>query len=103
MLWRRGDGFAHIRALWLERAAGLGAAVRVAGARGIREGVFETLDERGRLVLCGANGVEAIEAGEVFLTEEGAGTASVIARPNGSDVGSREPIVADRPPQKASI
>ena len=103
ILWRRGEGFAEIRAQWLERAAGLGAPVRIAGARGIREGVFETLDERGRLVLRGASGVEAIEAGEVFLTEEGAGAASAIVQPNESDVGSREPIVADRPPQKASI
>jgi BirA family biotin operon repressor/biotin-[acetyl-CoA-carboxylase] ligase len=103
MLWRRGDGFADIRAQWLERAAGLGALVRIAGARGLREGLFETLDERGRLVLRGASGVEAIEAGEVFLTEVGAGTAGAIAQPNESEVGVREAIAADRPPQKASI
>ncbi len=103
ILWRRGEGFAEIRAQWLERAAGLGAPVRIAGARGVREGVFETLDERGRLVLRGASGVEAVEAGEVFLAEEGAGAASTIADPSESNVGSREPIVADRPPQKASI
>jgi BirA family biotin operon repressor/biotin-[acetyl-CoA-carboxylase] ligase len=103
VLWRHGEGFAKIRAQWLEHAAGLGAPVRVAGARGLREGVFETLDERGRLVLRGASGIEAIEAGEVFLTEEGAGAVSATAGPSELDVGSRESIAADRPPQKASI
>ena len=88
-LWRRGEGFREIRAQWLERAAGLGGPVRIAGARGFREGVFETLDERGRLLLRTPSGHEAIEAGEVFLAEEDAGLASAIA--------------ADKPPRKASI
>jgi len=103
LLWRRGAGFAEIRAQWLEHAAGLGAPIRVAGARGLRQGIFETLDERGRLVLRGASGVEAIEAGEVFLAEEGGAAVSATAGPSELDVGSRESIAADRPPQKASI
>jgi len=66
-LWRRGPGFSQIRSQWLERAAGLGAPIRVAGPRGPCEGVFETLDASGRLLLRGPRGLEAIEAGDVFF------------------------------------
>ncbi|WP_158817624.1 biotin--[acetyl-CoA-carboxylase] ligase [Methylocapsa sp. S129] len=72
-LWRCGAGFAAIRAQWLTHAAGLGGPIRIAGAQGSREGAFETLDEQGRLVLRGANGLEAVEAGDLFLIKEGAG------------------------------
>ena len=72
-LWRRGADFAAVRAQWLDHAAGLGAAIRIAGAQGFRQGVFETLDAQGRLVLRGPNGPETIEAGDLFLVREGAG------------------------------
>lgn len=72
-VWRGGAGFAAIRAQWLAHAAGLGGPIRIAGARGLREGVFRALDEQGRLVLDGANGPEAVEAGDLFLIKEGAG------------------------------
>ena len=69
-LWRRGADFAAIRAQWLLHAAGLGGSIRIAGAQGFRQGIFETLDEQGRLVLRGANGPEAIEAGDLVLIRE---------------------------------
>jgi BirA family biotin operon repressor/biotin-[acetyl-CoA-carboxylase] ligase len=72
-LWREGAGFAAIRAHWLAHAAGLGDPIRIAGAHSLREGIFSTLDEHGRLVLDGANGAEIIEAGDLFLVKEGAG------------------------------
>lgn len=65
--WRRGEGFAAIRAAWLARAVGLGKPVRVALAGGQLEGCFEALDPAGRLVLRKADGSSAtIAAGEVF-------------------------------------
>jgi BirA family biotin operon repressor/biotin-[acetyl-CoA-carboxylase] ligase len=71
-LWRGGAGFADIRAQWLTHAAGLGGPIRVAGAKGDREGVFRTLDGQGRLILENANGAEAVEAGDLFIVD-GAG------------------------------
>ena len=89
----RGAGFAEIRARWLDHAAGLGGPIRVAGARGSREGLFEALDERGRLVLRGANGLEIVEAGDLFIDQTGAGEAIV---------SGGAPGAAAQPPQKAS-
>lgn len=67
-VWAGGAGFARIRDLWLARAAGLGqeVAVRVGGA--VHRGVFDTIDERGRLVIRGRSGaVRLISAGEVHF------------------------------------
>jgi len=65
--WDRGENFAAIRAAWLERAAGLGAPARVRLPERELEGVAETLDEAGRLVLRLADGkTERIAAGEIF-------------------------------------
>jgi BirA family biotin operon repressor/biotin-[acetyl-CoA-carboxylase] ligase len=64
--WNRGEGFAATRADWLARATGLGTSIRVALPDGDRTGRFETVDERGRLVLRLANGAtETITAGDV--------------------------------------
>ena len=65
--WDRGENFAAIRAAWLKRAAGLGAPVRVRLPEREVDGVAETLDETGRLVLRLADGSrEHIAAGELF-------------------------------------
>ncbi len=63
----RADGFAPIRAAWLARAARLGEEIVARTAREEWRGVFETVDERGNLVLSTANGRRAIAAAEVFL------------------------------------
>jgi BirA family biotin operon repressor/biotin-[acetyl-CoA-carboxylase] ligase len=78
-LWRGGAGFAEIRARWLDHAAGLSGPIRIAGAQGFREGVFETLDERGRLLLRGAGGLEAVEAGDLLFYEKSAAVAAMAA------------------------
>jgi BirA family transcriptional regulator, biotin operon repressor / biotin---[acetyl-CoA-carboxylase] ligase len=65
--WRRGDGFAAIRADWLARAAEIGIElkVRLPGRELVGRG--EGLDEHGRLLLRLADGGrEAIAAGDVF-------------------------------------
>jgi BirA family biotin operon repressor/biotin-[acetyl-CoA-carboxylase] ligase len=65
--WERGENFAAIRAAWLKRAAGLGALARVRLPEREVDGVAETLDEAGRLVLRLADGSrERIAAGEMF-------------------------------------
>ena len=61
-----GRGFATIRQEWLAHAAGLGDIIRVSGSQ-MREGRFTGLDEEGRLLLQTTNGLEVIEAGDVFL------------------------------------
>ncbi len=75
-LWSGGAGFAGVREAWLTHAAGLSGPIRIAGANGAREGLFETLDAQGRLVLRMADGLETIETGDlIFLsTRDGAST-----------------------------
>jgi BirA family biotin operon repressor/biotin-[acetyl-CoA-carboxylase] ligase len=64
--WQAGEGFASIRADWLKRAAGLGREIRVRLPERELTGRFDGLDETGRLMLAGPDGVSAIAAGEVF-------------------------------------
>jgi BirA family biotin operon repressor/biotin-[acetyl-CoA-carboxylase] ligase len=67
-VWAQGHGFAPIRTEWLSLAAGLGATISVARPFGAVEGVFRTIDATGRLILDGAAGEVAVEAGDVFLS-----------------------------------
>jgi len=64
--WDRGEGFVAIRTAWLKRAAGLGDTIRVRLPEREFSGQFEGLDEAGRLLVRGADGVTAVTAGEVF-------------------------------------
>ena len=66
-VWLQGPGFAAIRAGWLTLAAGLGSPIRVARTNETIEGVFETIDAMGRLVLRQLAGERLIDAGDVFL------------------------------------
>ena len=63
--WRE-EGFAPVRAAWLARAEGLGAAIRVRLDRTTHIGRFLDLDADGALVLESAEGRRRIAAGEVF-------------------------------------
>jgi BirA family biotin operon repressor/biotin-[acetyl-CoA-carboxylase] ligase len=66
--WNCGAGFEAVRAAWLERASGRGKPIRVAEPAGERTGMFETIDERGRLMLRLPDGrLDAIAAGDVFM------------------------------------
>jgi BirA family transcriptional regulator, biotin operon repressor / biotin---[acetyl-CoA-carboxylase] ligase len=65
--WRRGGGFAEIRADWIARAAGLGGDIRARLPDKEIVGHGEGLDEHGRLLLRLPDGsLHAIAAGEVF-------------------------------------
>ncbi|HTV44543.1 MAG TPA: biotin--[acetyl-CoA-carboxylase] ligase [Stellaceae bacterium] len=63
--WRE-EGFAPIRAAWLERAAGRGEAIRVRLEHATLHGTFADLDEGGSLVLRAVDGLRRIAAGDVF-------------------------------------
>ena len=67
-LWNRGCGFSSIRRLWLNDAAGIGAPVSVRVGGEIVHGIFETIDEAGRLVVRSDDGTRrTVTAGEVHL------------------------------------
>jgi BirA family transcriptional regulator, biotin operon repressor / biotin---[acetyl-CoA-carboxylase] ligase len=61
------EGFAPLRAAWLERAAHLGERVAVRLPDGAREGRFETIDATGALVLATEGGTATIQGGEVHF------------------------------------
>jgi BirA family biotin operon repressor/biotin-[acetyl-CoA-carboxylase] ligase len=66
-LWARGQGFPEIRRRWLEGAAGLNGPIRVSGVNGAREGVFQGVDARGRLLLRRGDAIETVESADIFL------------------------------------
>jgi BirA family biotin operon repressor/biotin-[acetyl-CoA-carboxylase] ligase len=66
-IFARGAGFGKIREQWLEAAAGLGLPMRATTAAGAREGVFEGLDPRGRLLLRRQDAIETIESADIAL------------------------------------
>jgi BirA family biotin operon repressor/biotin-[acetyl-CoA-carboxylase] ligase len=67
-IWNHGRGFADIRKLWLERAYGLGERVAIQTGTVTVEGIFDTLDETGCLIVCTADGQRvSITAGEVYF------------------------------------
>lgn len=65
-IWAAGANFAAVRTHWLAHAANLGAPIRVGRATHVIEGVFETIDADGRLILATPSGRTALEAGDVF-------------------------------------
>lgn len=73
-VWDSGRGVADILALWRDAAAGIGAEVAVQREGEVVRGVFETIDETGRLIVrANDNRRIAITAGDVHF----GGTATV--------------------------
>ena len=67
-IWDDGRGFAEIRRLWLERAFGLGEPVAIQTGTETVEGMFDTIDETGCLIVRTAEGKRIpIAAGEVYF------------------------------------
>ena len=67
-IWDDGRGFAEIRKLWLERAAGLGERVAINTGATTLEGIFDTIDDTGCLIVRTADGRRLpVAAGEVFF------------------------------------
>lgn len=61
------EGFAPLRTEWLAHAARLGDTIRARTGTETREGVFETIDDTGALILRQSHGTVAIPAAEVFF------------------------------------
>ena len=73
--WDGGKDFAHVRERWLAQAAGLRSEIAVASGGQTLNGVFETIDEGGRLVILDPDGTRrTVTAGEVHF-----GTAATAA------------------------
>ena len=67
-IWDNGRGFAEIRKLWLERAARLGEPIAIHTGTKVLEGIFDTIDDTGCLIVRTAEGRRVpIAAGEVFF------------------------------------
>jgi BirA family transcriptional regulator, biotin operon repressor / biotin---[acetyl-CoA-carboxylase] ligase len=67
-IWDKGRGFAEIRRLWLARAAGLGEKVAINTGAATIDGIFDTIDEAGCLIVRTAEGKRVpITAGEVYF------------------------------------
>ena len=67
-IWDQGRGFGHIRKLWLERAYGVGGPVAIQTGTATLEGIFDTIDESGCLIVRTADGRRMpVTAGEVFF------------------------------------
>lgn len=65
--WKRGEGFATIRAYWRAAARGLGAPIEVDTGGGRLAGLFEDIDEDGYLVLKVEGVRRRISAGDLFF------------------------------------
>ncbi|MBA3911825.1 MAG: biotin--[acetyl-CoA-carboxylase] ligase [Rhodobacter sp.] len=63
----RSDGFAPLRDAWLASAARKGETIRARTGTETREGVFESIDATGNLILRMTSGPVAIAAAEVFF------------------------------------
>jgi BirA family transcriptional regulator, biotin operon repressor / biotin---[acetyl-CoA-carboxylase] ligase len=67
-IWDHGRGFGEIRRLWLERAAGLGQAVAIKSGSTLVEGIFDTIDEQGCMIVRTTDGaLVPITAGDVHF------------------------------------
>lgn len=68
--WERvftSQGFAPLRTAWLSHATHLGETIRARTGTQSRDGVFETIDPSGNLILTTSQGRVAIAAAEVFF------------------------------------
>jgi len=66
--WQHGTNFTAVRADMLARAHGLGKPIRIRTGEGELTGVFDGIDDAGRLVLRSADGtMQALAAGDVLM------------------------------------
>lgn len=67
-LWDAGRGFAALRNVWLQRAAGLGEPISVVTGISTISGIFDTIDDAGCLIVATADGRRVpISAGDVHF------------------------------------
>jgi BirA family biotin operon repressor/biotin-[acetyl-CoA-carboxylase] ligase len=65
--WRAGQAFDRIRTAWLDYAVGLGERIVIQNGGSQREGVFEGIDATGRLLMHSEQGLDAVEAADVWI------------------------------------
>jgi BirA family biotin operon repressor/biotin-[acetyl-CoA-carboxylase] ligase len=66
--WDHGRGFPRLREAWLARAKGIGEPVAVRAGGSLIEGIFETMDEAGCLIVATADGRRVpVSAGDVYF------------------------------------
>jgi BirA family biotin operon repressor/biotin-[acetyl-CoA-carboxylase] ligase len=76
-IWDDGRGFGELRKRWLERAAGLGEKVAISTGAVTIEGIFDTIDEAGCMIVRTADGKRIpIAAGEVYFGDAASARAS---------------------------
>lgn len=80
-LWDRGRNFAAIREGWLAHALPRGSRLAARTPSSTREGTFDTIDDRGRLVLQTDAGPLIVDAADVFLTQR----ATPLRTPHGEN------------------
>ena len=74
--WDQGRGLATIRSQWLRHAAGLGGPIAIHTGDTVLQGIFQTLDEQGRLVLRKPDGSDVlVTAGDVYFGSAATGAA----------------------------
>jgi BirA family biotin operon repressor/biotin-[acetyl-CoA-carboxylase] ligase len=66
-VWDHGRGFGAIREEWFTRAAGLGAPVEIRNGEHVIQGLFETIDEAGCLVVSQNGQSTKVAAGDVYF------------------------------------
>jgi BirA family biotin operon repressor/biotin-[acetyl-CoA-carboxylase] ligase len=67
-IWDNGRGFGEIRRLWLAHAAGLGQPVAIHTGGSTVEGIFDTIDETGCMIVRTTDGKRVpISAGDVYF------------------------------------
>jgi BirA family transcriptional regulator, biotin operon repressor / biotin---[acetyl-CoA-carboxylase] ligase len=67
-LWDNGRGFGEIRRLWLERATGLGQPVAIRTGGSSVEGIFDTIDDAGCMIVRTTGGkLVPVTAGDVHF------------------------------------
>jgi BirA family biotin operon repressor/biotin-[acetyl-CoA-carboxylase] ligase len=67
-IWDNGRGFGDIRKAWLQRAAGLGAPVSIRSGATVIEGLFDSIDDTGCLMIRTLDGrLIPIAAGDVHF------------------------------------
>ncbi len=66
-VWDNGNGISKILSLWRQNAAGIGKPITITNHGKIVSGIFEDIDEVGRLVIRTNDGQEFISAGDVHF------------------------------------
>jgi BirA family biotin operon repressor/biotin-[acetyl-CoA-carboxylase] ligase len=67
-IWDDGRGFGEIRKLWLARAAGIGQPVSIQSGSTTIDGIFDTIDETGCLIVRTSDGGRVpVSAGDVYF------------------------------------